>query len=438
MAQITIPNDWLPMQHQQPVWGAMQAGVRRAALHWHRRAGKDSFAINFLATRAMQRPGVYWHMLPSAVQGRKVIWNGIDRAGRKVLDQAIPHAIRKSERTDEMYVELINGSIIQIVGSDNYDSLVGANPIGVVFSEYAISSPSAWNYIRPMLRENGGFAIFISTARGHNHFYDLYHRNEDNPNWFCETLTVNDTFREDGSPIITPEDIEEERLEGMDESMIQQEYFCSWEGGLEGAFYTEEVADIRKNRTQHFPNDQLGNVLTAWDIGFKDKTAIGVFARHPTGAPILMDAYEDRNKGLPHYVRHVKQMPYNFHWHFGPHDMNKTEFGTANRVVDTASQLGMEFEVLPKMDIASGIDLTRSFLRKLYVNENDNTNHVLNMLASYRRQYDEKRQRYLDQPYHNFASDTSDMMRYAATAWDPSLLTESTARRSFVAKSALA
>jgi len=197
--EIEIPNGWVPMAHQQPVWTAMASGsVKRAALAWHRRAGKDSFAINFLAYKAMQDPGVYWHMLPTGTQARKVIWNGVDRHGRKVIDQAIPKVLRVSSTSQEMFIEMVNGSVIQLVGSDNYDNLVGANPKGVVFSEYAIANPLAWSYIRPMLAENNGWAIFISTPRGHNHFHRMFHNNIDSSRWFCELRDITQTYREDG------------------------------------------------------------------------------------------------------------------------------------------------------------------------------------------------------------------------------------------------
>ena len=427
--QVTIPNNWVPMEHQLPVWTKMQGGTKRAALCWHRRAGKDSFAINYLATCAMQKVGVYWHMLPSATQARKVIWNGIDRNGRKVIDQAVPMAIRKKTHDQEMYIELINGSVIQMVGSDNFDSLVGANPVGVVFSEYAIANPAAWAYIRPMLAENGGWAIFISTPRGHNHFHRMFKLNADAPNWFCEMRDIDQTFREDGSPIITQEILQEERREGMEESLLQQEYYVSWEGGLQGAYYTEEINDIRTNRMGFYAADPRKYAMTAWDIGVRDKTAIGVFMAHPeTGHPILMDAYEDRNKGLPHYIKHVRQWPYNFHYHFGPHDLKKTEFTNNQQVCDTAYDLGINFEVLPKGDLASGIDNTRAFLKVLHVNENENTLHVMDMLSAYRREFDDKNNIFKDKPVHDYASDSADMIRYAAQAWDPMLLNTNTAR----------
>jgi hypothetical protein len=378
----------------------------------------------------MQKVGVYWHMLPSAVQARKVIWNGIDRHGRRVIDQAIPKEIRTAKRDDEMWVSLVNGSIIQLVGSDNFDSLVGANPIGVVFSEYAIANPLAWSYVLPMLAENGGWAIFISTPRGHNHFHRLFKQNADQEGWFCELRTVRDTVREDGSPIISDAVIEAERREGMEESLLQQEYFCSWEGGLQGAFFTEEVSDIRANRLGYYANDPYRFAMTAWDIGVRDMTAIGVFMAHPaTGEPVLMDAYEDRNKGLPHYIRHCHswRQDYTFHWHFGPHDLHKTEFTNNNRIVDTASDMGLEFEVLPRTALADGIEALRRFLRVLHVNENPNTLHVLDMLGSYRREFDDKNGVFKDSPVHDFSSHTTDMMRYAAMGWEPGLLDRRTA-----------
>lgn len=415
----------------------MQDGIRRAALVWHRRAGKDSFSINFLATEAMTNAGVYWHMLPTATQGRKVIWDSIDFQGRRVIDQAFPKAIRKRTNDHEMKLELVNGSIFQVVGSDNFDSLVGANPKGVIFSEYSVANPRAWDYIRPILRENRGFAIFIYTPRGRNHGYELY--NNATEQWYTEMLTVNDTRREDGTPIITPEDIEEERASGMSEDMIQQEYFCSWEGGLEGAYFTREVNDIRDRRLGHFPNDPTCYALSAWDIGIQDKTAIGVFQKHPqNGHPILMDSYEDRNKGLEHYIREIRKMPFTFHWHFGPHDLEKRDWVTTDTVRDRASDLGIEFEVLPKLDLLDGIQALRDFLKVLYVNDTPNNRHVLDMLQSYRREYDPKNRIFSDKPVHDFASDASDMMRYAAQAWDPNLLVPDHARRQWKARSAFA
>jgi hypothetical protein len=123
---------------------------------WHRRAGKDSTALNLTATAAMQRVGVYWHMAPTQRQVRKIVWDNIDQQGRRIIDQVWPKDIRTKSNDQEMKIELVNGSIWQCVGSDSYDALVGSNPVGVVFSEFSLADPTAWDYVRPILAQNGG------------------------------------------------------------------------------------------------------------------------------------------------------------------------------------------------------------------------------------------------------------------------------------------
>ena len=128
MKRIKIPNLWQPRSYQMDLWRYLENGGKRAVAVWHRRAGKDSLALNWTAVAAMQRKGVYWHMLPLQTQARKVVWDAIDKRGRRVIDQVFPPALRKSVNSQEMKIELLNGSIWQCVGSDHYNALVGANP----------------------------------------------------------------------------------------------------------------------------------------------------------------------------------------------------------------------------------------------------------------------------------------------------------------------
>lgn len=220
--EILMPNDWNPRDYQRPLWKYLSSGGKRAVAIWHRRSGKDSLAINWTAKSMLERVGVYWHMLPLNTQARKVIWDGIDKKGRRVIYQAFPPEIIKSVNSQEMKLELINGSIWQCVGSDNYDALVGGNPVGVVFSEYSIANPAAWDFIRPILAENGGWALFIYTPRGHNHGYTLYNQAKQ-AGWFCQILTVEQT------KAIPLSAVDEERQAGMSEAMISQEFYCSFE-----------------------------------------------------------------------------------------------------------------------------------------------------------------------------------------------------------------
>jgi len=243
--EVTVPNDWAPRTYQLPFFKAMDNDINRACLVYHRRAGKDSMSLNFTAGKMIDRVGVYWHCLPKIAQARKALWNGIDAQGRKIIDQAFPLALRKRTNEQEMLIEFKNGSIWQLVGSDNYDAMVGSNPVGITFSEYSLADPNAWTYFRPMLAENGGWAVFIYTARGKNHGYTLYNMAKKSDKWFCELLTVNDTKRPSGLPVIGPNIIQDERDEGMSEEMIQQEYFCSFEAQIPGAIYGKQMAAAR-------------------------------------------------------------------------------------------------------------------------------------------------------------------------------------------------
>ena len=222
MSNVIIPNNWNPRLYQRPLWKYLSSGGTRAVAVWHRRSGKDSLAINWTSKAVMQRVGVYWHMLPLNTQARKVIWDGIDKQGRRLIYQAFPPEIIKAVNSQEMKIEFINGSIWQCVGSDNYNALVGGNPVGVVFSEYSIADPAAWDFIRPILAENGGWALFIYTPRGHNHGYTLYNQAKQ-AGWFTELLTVEQT----GAVPLSA--VDDERKAGMSEAMIQQEFYCSFE-----------------------------------------------------------------------------------------------------------------------------------------------------------------------------------------------------------------
>jgi len=180
--------------------------------------------LNLTIKKAFERVGAYYHCFPEYGQGRKVLWDGMDNDGNKYIDRHVPPEVRRSINKAEMKIELIDGSVWQIIGADNYDSLVGPNPVGLILDEWAVSPryPQAWDYFRPILAQNGGWAVFIYTPRGRNHGFNLYQMALTNPAWFCQLLTVDDTRA------INQEDIQAERKSGMSESMIQQEFYSSF------------------------------------------------------------------------------------------------------------------------------------------------------------------------------------------------------------------
>jgi hypothetical protein len=186
-----------------------------------RRAGKDIVAFNYMLRCAIQTIGVYFYIFPTYSQGRKVIWDSITNDGKRFLD-FIPQELIFRTNSSEMKITLTNGSIIQLIGSDNIDSIVGTNPRGCVFSEYALQDPQAYQFIRPALTANDGWALFISTPRGHNSLWELYQIALHNPSeWFAYKLTVEDTGH------IPLREIAREKESGeMSEDLIQQEYFC--------------------------------------------------------------------------------------------------------------------------------------------------------------------------------------------------------------------
>ena len=225
---IDIPYGFTPRPYQIPILAAFDTGCKRGIWVLHRRAGKDKTCWNILIKAAFERVGVYFYILPLLTQARKIIFDGIDGSGFPFLGH-VPDPTIASKNTTEMKIKLINGSILQVIGSDNIDAIVGTNPVGVVYSEFALQKPEAWDFIRPILRENDGFALFQSTPRGRNHFFEMWKNALGDPKWFKERLTVNDTLNEDGERYVTDAMIEQDRREGMSEALIQQEYFCSFD-----------------------------------------------------------------------------------------------------------------------------------------------------------------------------------------------------------------
>lgn len=226
---ITIPFNFRPRSYQLPLLKAWEAKKEkfRAVCVWHRRSGKDKTAFAVLPARMFERKGVYYYFAPTYTQGKKIIWDGIDKDGFKFRDH-IPKEIIKNVNETEMKIELINGSYVQIIGTDKIDSVVGTNPVGCIFTEYSLQDPKAWDYIRPILAENGGWAIFVFTPRGMNHGWKILQQAKE-ANWFWEVLGVDDTQAIDAATL------EEERKQ-MPEDLFRQEYYCEFLEGA-GAFF---------------------------------------------------------------------------------------------------------------------------------------------------------------------------------------------------------
>lgn len=416
MARIQLPNSWQPRPHQLPLWTYFENGGKRGVAVWHRRAGKDSTAINITACQMVQRVGTYWHMLPEQKHARKVIWDAIDKHGRRIIDQAFPKELRESTNEVEMRIRLKNGSVWQAVGSDNYNSLVGANPVGIVFSEYSVANPAAWDFIRPILAENGGWVMFIYTARGRNHGASLFDMAKGNDKWFAQILTVDDTG------ILGPEVIAEERASGMSEDMIEQEYYCSFEAAVVGSYYGKLMVEAEKQgRVCRVPHEPAKPVETWWDIGVGDSTAIW-FVQRVAQEIRIIDYHEMTGEGLPYYARVLQEKAalhkYNYGRHVAPHDIDVREFTSGAKRIDTARDLGIRFEIAAKLRVEEGIDAVRAMLPKCWFDA-EKCKHGIEALRQYRKDYDEKLKAFRDHPMHDWTSHAADAFRYGAVAGLP-------------------
>ena len=411
---IVLPHKWLPRDYQKPAWNALEQGVKRLDLVWHRRAGKDLFSINWCATQSMQRPGIYWHVLPTYKQGRKIVWEGKTRDGRPFLD-AFPEELITRKRDDEMSLWLEGGSLYQVVGADDVDTLVGTNPFGVIFSEFSLMDPRVWEMIRPILAENGGWAVFIYTPRGYNHGYKLHQSAQRNDWWFSQVLTVEDTNA------VPMRAIEEQRAEGMPEELIQQEFYCSFEAPLVGAYYGHELKNASdQGRIGKVPYDPAIPVDTFWDLGVRDSTAIW-FHQYGGREHRLIDYYHASGVGLPHYVKALKDKPYVYGTHYVPHDASVQELGTGVTRTETAAGLGLPLQVVRKIGLEDGINATRMFLQKCWIDE-VNCDYGLQGLRQYTKEDSGQRDLnnqivYRDRPKHDWASHPADALRTGATGW---------------------
>lgn len=400
-------NKFKPRFYQLPILDAIEnKKYKRVLAILPRRAGKDIACWNMCIRQALTRIGIYWYILPTYAQGKKVIFDGMTNDGMRFIDY-IPKEVVDSINSQEMKIRFKNGSLLQVIGSDNVDSLVGSNPIGCVFSEYALQDPRAYQYIRPILTANNGWAVFISTPRGKNSLWELYQIAQHNPSiWFSYKMTVEDTQH------IPLSEIDKDRASGeMSEDLIQQEYYTSFEMGVEGAYYAKYLDKMRLDgRIGMVPWEPSFKVFTAWDLGVRDSTSIIFF--QTIGQTIrIIDYYEKNKEGLEHYIKVIESKPYVYGKHIAPHDIGVMEWGSGMTRIEKAKQLGIKFTLAPDVSIIDGIESVRSTLNKVWIDDSKCV-QLVKALENYRQEYDPKKKIYKSNPLHNWASHAADSMRY--------------------------
>ncbi len=430
--KVRLPHEWEPRPYQRAAWDWLMRGGRYACICAHRRYGKDELALMAAGVLAHRRVGNYVHMLPKTEQVRKAIWTAINpHTGRRRIDEAFPMAIRKQTLEDEMFIRFRNGSTWQVAGSNNYNALIGGSYIMVTCSEDAVANPNAWGHFSPILRENGGVGLIISTPRGKNHFYRTFSMAEKSTEWYAEFAPVSVTNA------LTQKDLDAE-LEDMQgrygqeygRALWLQEYFCSWEAAIPGSIWGPEILKAEnEGRITDVEVDATLPVHTAWDIGYTDDTAIWWYQMNGD-QPRILASRAISGKDVEYFVREwiiplMEKWDIRYGTHWLPHDAKPKRLGMGggsvlqqlDRLVRRDRRLG-SIDIVPSMSRQQGIQAARKTLQAC-VFDREECREGLEEIKAYHRKWDDVNQRFMPTPSHDQPSHYADAFRYLSVSWRP-------------------
>lgn len=425
-------SDFTIRKYQQPffsAWtgigkgGAKVEPKRRLIEIAHRRWGKDEIALRATLIKSQQRPASYWHCLPEYAQGRKALWSAVNpHTGKRRIEESFPPETIESVNEQEMFIRFKWGSTWQIVGSDKYDSLVGAGVAGVTFSEWALANPSAWGYIRPMVEENGGWAAFITTPRGNNHAKAMLDMAQKSPHWFAEVSDVHATGA------LSQDQLDEALKEyqavyGIDfgRAMFEQEYLCSFSGAMVGAYFGAEMSRAeREGRMCLVDVDPALPVHTAWDLGATHNNPIWCFQVVKDRLRIV-DFYLPDSDDLEDWCAWLNAKGYKGN-DYVPHDILVTEWGSKRTRIETLRAHGRKPQRIVKVSVADGLQAGRVAINSAQFHDGDDERagrvaHGIDGLKSYRRDWDDERKTFRETPVKNWAEHIGSAWRYLGLAW---------------------
>lgn len=409
-----LPNEFEPRDYQRPFMRHFigtkadphDGSGRRATWVVHRRGGKDLTGMHTLNICAHRRRGAYWHTFPTFEQGRKAIWEGFTKDGKRIIDNVFPAEQIKARDNQQMKIELRCGSIYRVIGTDKIE-IVGAGPVGVLHSEYSIAKPSAADMIAPMLRENNGWEAYVYTPRGNNHGkkrYDsfLAQMRAGNQNYFAELLTLVQTRAYDPE-----ETMAAERANGRPEALIRQEYLCDWTAALVGSVFGEIMPEAAEF------DHPLDGVYTSWDLGISDATAIW-FWRVRDGSVDFIDFMEASGKPFSYFADAVEERGYNYLVHWLPHDARARTFVSGTSVQEAAhARWKNQVGIVPGLSLADGIQAGRWLLQQK-PRFHQRCSEGVEALKAYHYEWDEDRKVLANTPMHDWSSHPADAFRYAS------------------------
>ena len=333
MAEVVIDGGMVPRHYQIPYMSAMDGGCKFACWVMHRRGGKDRTALAQACKDAFKRTGLYWHCLPTLKQGRKVVWDNITSEGKNLIEQTFPRPLVARKLEDDMKIELVNGSIVQIVGADNFNSLVGASPVHVTFSEWSLTDPRAYDFVRPILRENNGSVAFIYTPRGYNHAHKTLLIAQRLPGAFSAVMSIRDTG------VLSEADMQMERAQDMPEELIQQEYYCDFSSANVGAIVGRYISEAdRSGRISTDIEYEPGNkIFVSSDLGMRDAAAWW-FWQIKTGHLELIHYEESTGLEAAEWIDRLKGVGLPIDHVYLPHDAKTKTMATRFTVIEQFAQ----------------------------------------------------------------------------------------------------
>jgi len=373
-------------------------------------AGKTVACIMDLVDAALrcEKPNPrFAYIAPFYAQAKDVAW-----AYFKQFTAPIPGV---EVHESELRIDLPNGARLRLYGADNYDRMRGVYFDGAVLDEYGDMDPRAWaEVIRPILSDRRGWATFIGTPKGRNHFYEIWQAAKENPSeWFTLMLRASETG------LLPPDELEDAR-KVMTPEQYEQEYECSFEAAILGAYYGREMQRLEaEGRIRSVPYDPSLPVYTGWDLGLDDATAIWFV--QVAGAEVrVIDYLETNNEALSSIARSLlNERPYMYGEHYLPHDAEIRELMTAKSRKDTLESLGVRpVRVAPRQNVEEGINAVRNLLPRCVFDEKKCARGI-EALRNYQREWDDKLKTFRKTPRHDWASHGADAFRYLAISLSP-------------------
>lgn len=374
----------------------------------HRRAGKTVACVADLILAALfckKQDGRFAYIAPQYNQAKDVAWTYVKR-----LTADIPNV---AYNESELRADLPNGARVRLYGADNPDRMRGIYLDGAILDENGDMKPRVWGeVVRPLLADRQGWAAFIGTPKGKNGFWDIWNKAQQDEAWFKLKLPAS------SSGLISEAELAD-ASRGMTADQVEQEFECSFEAAIVGAFWGKELRECEKGgRIKSVPYDPAVPVHTAWDLGYRDDTAIWWY-QVVSGEIHVIDHHASSGLPVSQYVDLIRSKPYRYGHHWLPHDARAKTLASGGKSIEEmlASALGIAtIRIVPNLDVQDGIQAARSALGRSWFDEQACA-EGLEALRQYQREWDEDKKAFRERPRHDWTSHTADAFRMLAVAW---------------------